>query len=90
MLTSTKKPSLTARQTQILAFIDAQTLPPTVREIGAAFGINSPNGVTGHLKALEKKGAIGRARRKARGIIREIDRNPPPTWCSLPFGGMIG
>lgn len=33
---------------------------PTFRDIGAAFGIRSPNGVTCHLKALTKKGLITR------------------------------
>ena len=35
---------------------------PTVREIGTAFKIRSPNGVVCHLKALELKGYITRGR----------------------------
>ena len=59
---------LTARQREILNFIRAgmrkMQFPPTVREIGAAFGITSPNGVMCHLKALEKKGWIRRRPRQ--------------------------
>ncbi len=36
--------------------------PPTVREIAAQFKIKSPNGMVCHLKALEKKGYLGRGR----------------------------
>jgi hypothetical protein len=41
---------------------------PTIREIGAAFGITSPNGVMCHLKALDKKGWIASASYQARSI----------------------
>lgn len=49
--------------------------PPTVREIGAAAGISSPNGVAGVLKVLAKKGwiqlppASGHNGAKSRGIV---------------------
>lgn len=46
----------------------ARGFPPTVREIGTAIGITSPNGVTGHLKALEQKGFIARDAASARSI----------------------
>ena len=43
------KPTLTARQQQIYEFLKDKILNrgygPTVREIGAEFGIRSPNGV---------------------------------------------
>lgn len=89
MLTSSGL-SLTVRQREILAFIQSKPYPPTVREIGAAFGIRSPNGVTCHLLALERKGAIIRERGKARGILHPGDSTPLPPWTTLPFGGMIG
>ena len=41
---------------------------PTVREIGEAFGIKSPNGVMCHLRALERKGWIKRDHYLSRGI----------------------
>ena len=49
----------TARQMEIYEFIRdkiySRGFGPTVREIGEAFSIRSPNGVVCHLKALEKK-----------------------------------
>jgi len=41
---------------------------PTVRRIGAEFGIRSPNGVMCHLLALQKKGLITREANMARAI----------------------
>jgi repressor LexA len=57
-------PSITKRQHEILDFIrdkiENRGFPPSIREIGEAFQIASPNGVMCHLKALEKKGCIER------------------------------
>jgi repressor LexA len=56
---------LTARQRAVLewvrAFIPKHGMPPTVREIGAAFGYRSSS-VFGFLKVLERKGYIKRGR----------------------------
>jgi len=64
--------SLTPRQREIYEFIktciDVRGYGPTVREIGERFGIRSPNGVIGHLKALERKGLISRTPRLSRAI----------------------
>ena len=38
--------------------IETNGWPPTIREIGSATGIRSPNGVMCHLKALAKKERI--------------------------------
>jgi len=55
---------LSPRQRQILEFIaaakDTTGVVPSYREIGAALGIGSTNGVSDHLKALEKKGYLER------------------------------
>jgi repressor LexA len=63
---------LTERQRDIYAFIrdkiEIRGYGPTVREIGLAFEIRSPNGVMCHLKALEKKGLIKREGFSARAI----------------------
>jgi SOS-response transcriptional repressor LexA len=73
---------LTERQAEILAYIREQCLggrPPTLREIGAQFGITSPNGVEAHLRALRNKGALAPApdgRSEARAIrlaVEEIE-----------------
>jgi repressor LexA len=63
---------LTDRQQKILSFIkrsiQEQGYPPTIREIGEAFGIRSTNGVNDHLKALERKGYLLRGELKSRAL----------------------
>jgi repressor LexA len=63
---------LTERQQKILSFIkrsiQEQGYPPTIREIGEAFGIRSTNGVNDHLKALERKGYLLRGELKSRAL----------------------
>lgn len=63
---------LTERQREIYDFIkskiEGRGYGPSVREIGDAFDIKSPNGVMCHLKALEKKQIIKRDPRHARAI----------------------
>jgi repressor LexA len=54
--------------TVIRDFIAREKFPPTLKEIGQALGIVSNEGVTGHLRALERKGAIERVRGTQRGI----------------------
>ncbi|MFM1801701.1 MAG: hypothetical protein RJA81_1053 [Planctomycetota bacterium] len=64
--------SLTPRQKDVYLFIKekihSRGYGPTVREIGTAFEINSPNGVMCHLKALQKKGLIHREPNMSRAI----------------------
>lgn len=63
---------LTQRQRETLEwvvnFIRAHGMPPTVREIGAAFGIKSSS-VFGLLTALERKGHVRRGGLGARSLI---------------------
>ena len=63
---------LTARQRDILDYIvesqRANGFPPTIREIGARFGIKSPNGVASHTNALIRKGFLGQSRHKCRSM----------------------
>ena len=65
---------LAPRQQQVLEYIavslDQRGIPPSFREIADALGIKSTNGVSDHIKALERKGYIkrekgGRARARA-------------------------
>jgi repressor LexA len=81
---------LTERQKEIYDFIeekiDGRGYGPTVREIGSAFKIRSPNGVMCHLKALEKKGLIRKERGAARAI-QLVDRRPPS--FVLPLFGKV-
>lgn len=68
---------LTSRQAEILGFIasylKAHGYSPTVREIGESCGITSPNGVVGHIRALEQKGVLRKAKRGGRGIARTLE-----------------
>ena len=80
------RPSLTPRQRRILAWIEAVTrregVPPTVREIGAAFGLRSTGSVRTHLSALRRKGYLGAPRaRRHRGIV--LARRRESTLSSL-------
>lgn len=80
---------LTVRQRAVLEwirrFIRFHRYPPTVREIGAAFGIRSTNGVDGHLRALERQGAIVREPWEHRGIrlVVEADSANEPTNATI-------
>jgi repressor LexA len=87
---------LTERQREILDFILSfrreNGCSPSIPEIQRHFGIRSPNGVAGHLHALEVKGAIRRADRGSRSIdVVGERRRPafPPSLHSLPVFGSI-
>jgi repressor LexA len=81
---------LTERQREIYEFIrgkiETRGYGPTVREIGKAFGIMSPNGVMCHLNALVKKGLILREEHSARAI-QLVDHRPP--GAELPLMGLV-
>jgi repressor LexA len=81
---------LTERQREIYDFIkgkiESRGYGPTVREIGVAFEIRSPNGVMCHLKALEKKGLILREGFSARAI--QLVGHRPPS-AGLPLLGAV-
>ena len=74
---------LTARQREIFEFIKnmirSKGRPPSIREIGENFKINSTNGVRAVLEALERKGYIKRDRYTSRGIelLKEADEAMP-------------
>ena len=63
--------------------------PPTLREIGAAFGIASTNGVRYYLDRLEQAGKIRRDRWTSRGIeLQAIEgRSPVPASRTGPARG---
>lgn len=66
------------RQREILDFIvrniDRFLHPPTVREIGEAMGIASVNGVSDHLRQLERKGYLVDMRNISRSVIRVTEK----------------
>jgi repressor LexA len=82
--------TLTDRQREIYDFIrekiESRGYGPTVREIGLAFDIKSPNGVMCHLKALVTKRVILRQDRSARAI-QLADHRPPA--AELPLMGLV-
>src|SRR4051812_3427213 len=69
---------LTARQRQVLEFVDAEVrqrgYPPSVREIGEAVGLSSTSTVHAHLAALQEKGYLTRDPTKPRAL--EIHYEP--------------
>ena len=79
------RPKLTARQQEMLDYIERETsstgVPPSIRQIGTALGISSTNGVRLHLQALQKKGYIRRSQRTSRGIVSldRLSNAAPPT-----------
>src|SRR5262249_46840412 len=82
--------TLTDRQREIYDFIrekiETRGYGPTVREIGEAFKIKSPNGVMCHLNALVAKKVITRVGRSARAI-QLVDHRPP--GADLPLMGQV-
>ncbi len=80
----------TQRQMEIYAFIrdkiHSRGFGPTVREIGQAFRIRSPNGVVCHLKALERKRLITRGRNMSRAIELVAE---PAHLKGLPMAGWV-
>lgn len=70
---------ITARQREILEFIESQTrergYPPSVREIGEAVGLTSPSTVHSHLNTLSRLGYLRRDPTKPRAIEVRWDSN---------------
>jgi repressor LexA len=92
------RPKLTARQQQMLDYIEEVVtttgVPPSIRQIGEALGISSTNGVRSHLKALEKKGYIHRSLRTSRGIamldrMRRVTASALQETVDIPILGRV-
>lgn len=70
---------LTPRQQNILDFVQefqqSNGFPPSIREIGEFFGIRSTNGVSDHLRALERKGFLARTGHLSRSL--QVVQSPP-------------
>lgn len=92
--TATLMATLTARQREILEFIQRRVresgYPPTREDIMEAFGFSSPTAARDHLLALAKKGCIELVPNSARGIrlLHEAD-NPAMRQLELPLIGRI-
>lgn len=100
LATSLKADKLTARQQNILdyliSFVGEHGYPPSMREIGEFFGIRSTNGVSDHLRALERKGFISRSAQKGRGLqllpksgAPATRRTVSPRRSATPTPGMV-
>ena len=83
------RPPLTARQSEVLAAIASSIAdrgyPPSIRELAGLVGLSVefPNGITGHVRALIRKGYVSRDAGVARGL-RVISRSPHSSTCDQP------
>jgi len=81
---------LNQKAREILSFIQRfsreRGYPPTIREIGSAFGISSTNGVRYYLTLLERAGQLKRSGKISRGI-EGLGR--PPASDGIPILGRV-
>jgi repressor LexA len=86
-------PPLSARQKAIYEFllhvIREKGYAPSIPEIGARFKIASTNGVSDHLKALEKKGYIRRIGKRAIEIANILDNAALIPTREVPILGRV-
>jgi repressor LexA len=86
-------PSLTARQKAIYDFllksIREKGYAPSIPEIGARFKIASTNGVSDHLKALERKGYIRRAGKRAIEVLSALGKPVLTAVRDIPILGRV-
>ena len=84
--------SLTQRQKQILEFItrflEKRGYAPSLKEIGAEFGLSSPATVHKHLLALEARGRIRRSRGRRR-FVELVPAKSSPIGVDLPLLGIV-
>lgn len=82
---------LTKRQASVFKYIretiGERGYGPTVREIAEEFGIASPNGAMGHIRALTKKGLIKRTANRSRSI--ELTEMAHDQYDGLPLVGVV-
>jgi repressor LexA len=84
---------LTQRQRQIYDFlvkiIREKGFAPSIPEIGVRFKIASTNGVSDHLKALERKGYIRRVGKRAIEILAPLGKSLFAATRQVPILGRI-
>src|SRR5215813_6384237 len=85
--------ALTDRQKEIYDFllrtIREKGYAPSIPEIGRRFKIASTNGVSDHLKALEKKGYIRRVGKRAIEIVNQLSRSAMAATRQVPVLGRV-
>ena len=86
-------PILTSRQKAIYDFllktIREKGFAPSIQEIGKQFKIASTNGVSDHLKALEKKGYIRRVGKRAIEVVNALGKAAITATRDVPVLGKI-
>lgn len=86
-------PSLTSRQKEIYDFvlriIREKGYAPSIHEIGRQFKIASTNGVSDHLKALEKKGYIRRVGKRAFEVLSAVGKPVLTAVRDIPMLGRV-
>ena len=86
-------PSLTFRQKAIYDFllktIREKGFAPSIPEIGRQFKIASTNGVSDHLKALEKKGYIRRVGKRAIEVLSTLGKPVLTAVRDIPIVGRV-
>jgi repressor LexA len=86
-------PTLTPRQKEIYDFllktIREKGYAPSIPEIGARFKIASTNGVSDHLKALEKKGYIHRVGKRAIEVLSAAGKSVLTAFREIPILGRV-
>jgi repressor LexA len=86
-------PPLTSRQKAIYDFllktIREKGFAPSIAEIGKQFRIASTNGVSDHLKALEKKGYIRRVGKRAIEIVNALGKAVLTATREVPMVGRV-
>lgn len=74
----------------MLAYQAKHGAPPTLREIGAHFGIRSSNCVHGHLVSMEKKGLVRRRPNTTRGWLALVLDSTPPAFAPFFWAACAG
>jgi len=86
-------PALTDRQKAIYDFllksIRERGFAPSIPEIGKQFKIASTNGVSDHLKALEKKGYIRRVGKRAIEVLNALGKSVLTATREVPVLGRV-
>lgn len=86
-------PALTDRQKAIYDFllktIREKGFAPSIPEIGRQFKIASTNGVSDHLKALEKKGYIRRVGKRAIEVVNALGKTVLSATRDVPVLGRV-
>jgi repressor LexA len=86
-------PALTDRQKAIYDFllktIRERGFAPSIPEIGKRFNIASTNGVSDHLKALEKKGYIRRVGKRAFEVVNALGKAALSATREVPLLGRV-